>query len=1124
MSQFEVTPQGSSASGKRIHRVRRRYNQWVADQTLEDFALRFTARKARHMSISVVGRTALGATAFLALESLAAAVTLSYGTINAVSAILAVALIFFVTGLPLSHYSAKYGLDVDLLTRGAGFGYLGSTITSLIYATFTFIFFAIEASILSSALHLLFGIPMSVAYVICAVVVIPIVLRGITAISKFQVGTQTMWLVLQLLALSVVLIFDWREVESWATYAPTSVPGAQSFNWLYFGAAASVLFALIAQIGEQVDYLRFMPEKTNENKRQWWFWLVLAGPGWVFIGVAKMLLGSFLAHAAITQGVPAMEAADPTKMYQRVFTYFVHSDQIALILAAGMVIVSQMKINVTNAYAGSIAWSNFFSRLTHTHPGRVVWLVFNVVLALLLMELGIHTVLESILSVFAFVAVSWLCCVSADLLINKPLGLSPEGIEFRRGHLFDINPVGFVSMFIAAFIGFCFYMGWFGENVRTLGHFASIAVCFVLVPLLAWLTKGKYYLARDPEPSTKAACQCGVCENEFESEDMLFCPAYHTHICSLCCSLDSRCLDQCKDKTPGFEPILAMFPKSIRNWLIGWTGQFVAWFVVVNAAMAALLSLVYEHMASQTPYALPYLENGLWTLFFILMIVNGVVIWLFLLAHESRKNAQQESNQQTLKLMEEIDAHEITDAALQNAKELAENANAAKSRYLSGISHELRTPLQSILGYTQLLSDRRDTPESHLKSLEAIHRGGQYLSDLIEGLLDVSKIEAGKLELHQTEVAFTDLIYQVADMFQMRASAKGIQLRMNVQDNLPRWVKTDEKRLRQILINLLSNAIKYTDKGSVEFEIHYRSQVAEFIVRDTGRGIDDQQFERIFSPFERIENDEMAPVSGTGLGLTIVKLLVEIMGGDIQLSSKLGEGSEFKVSLMLPWVQGASEDLSEQDVICGYEGERKSILIVDDDPTIRTMLTDLLEPLGFDVHTAIHARDCLDILESLEADLFIVDVSMPGMNGFELTKILRNQGMDQPVLLLSANAQVPPESQKKQCGYSDYLVKPIRNQSLLDALSSHLGIRWQTRPRIEPNQLIVQPLQAVRISDGPEVAELISASEIGFKRGIIESLKALKSKSLISDQDYQRLISHADSMQFNRIKEDIEVV
>ncbi|WP_372835440.1 cytosine permease, partial [Pontibacterium sp.] len=363
------------SASQRIFKERRHYNRWVANQTLEDYALRFTAVRGRHMTIAKVGMTALGAASFLALEGLAAAVTLSYGFTNTLWAMLAVCLVLFVTGFPIAYYCAKHGLDIDLLTRGAGFGYLGSTITSLIYASFTFIFFAIESAILASALHALLGVPLFLGYVICAVAVIPIVTHGITAISKFQVGTQFIWLLLQCGALAVVLMHEYDSLNGWTQFVAPDYPQGDSFNLVLFGSAVSVFFALVAQIGEQADYLRFMPPKTQENRKQWWFWLVLSGPGWVWVGLIKMLLGSFLAYLAFTQLMPFEQATDPTYMYQRVFYDLTHSPALSLILAAVMVILCQMKINVTNAYAGSIAWSNFFSRLTHSHPGRVVWLV-----------------------------------------------------------------------------------------------------------------------------------------------------------------------------------------------------------------------------------------------------------------------------------------------------------------------------------------------------------------------------------------------------------------------------------------------------------------------------------------------------------------------------------------------------------------------------------------------------------------------------------------------------------------------------------------------------------------------------------------------------------------------------
>ncbi|MCV6614558.1 MAG: hybrid sensor histidine kinase/response regulator, partial [Cellvibrionaceae bacterium] len=378
-----------------IFKVRREYNQWVANETLEDYALRFTAKDARRWSCAQVGQTALGAVAFLALEALAATATLQYGFINSFYAMLALALVIFVTGIPISYYGAKHGLDIDLLTRGAGFGYLGSTVTSLIYASFTFIFFAIEAAIMASALQALFGIPLYLGYVICVLLVVPLVTHGITAISRFQIGSQALWLVLQLAALALVVYHEFAQVEDWLAYAPPQQAGAESFNLVLFGACSSLFFALVAQIGEQVDYLRFLPEKTPANRRSWWFWMLLSGPGWILFGMIKMLFGAFLAYLALGAMIPIEQATDPIYLYQLAYAYATDSPTLALALAGLMVVLSQLKINVTNAYAGSIAWSNFFSRLTHSHPGRVVWLLFNLIIALVLMELGIYRVLEA---------------------------------------------------------------------------------------------------------------------------------------------------------------------------------------------------------------------------------------------------------------------------------------------------------------------------------------------------------------------------------------------------------------------------------------------------------------------------------------------------------------------------------------------------------------------------------------------------------------------------------------------------------------------------------------------------------------------------------------------------------
>lgn len=501
--------------------------------------------------------------------------------------------------------------------------------------------FFLRLKLPSSPQH--FNIPLAIGYALSAVFVIPIVTHGIRAISRFQWITQYIWLALQLTALLVVVLNEYDNFHAWTQYTVSSLPSSGSFDVILFGAATSMLFALMAQIGEQVDYLRFMPEKTENNKKRWWFWLILAGPGWVFIGGIKMLLGSFLAFLAFSAGMSWEQAADPTHMYQGVFEFLTNSPVLALIMAAIMVFICQMKINLTNAYAGSIAWSNFFSRLTHNHPGRVVWLVFNVTIALLLMELGIYQALEAILGVFAIAAVSWLGCLSADLLINKPLKLSPDYVEFKRAHLYDINPVGTGSMLIATALGLISYLGVFGDTMKALCHFVSLASCFVCVPAIAWLTKGKYYLARqspellplidleaDQHPQiTYRVLTCGICENTFEVADMSYCSAYQQPICSLCCSLDVRCMDHCKPHARINQQSIAfqrMFlPKKIVRLINSRLGRFLTLLVVINVINAALMALIYRQMAPQSTSEIALLSQTMWTLFFTLLIVSGVL-------------------------------------------------------------------------------------------------------------------------------------------------------------------------------------------------------------------------------------------------------------------------------------------------------------------------------------------------------------------------------------------------------------------------------------------------------------------------------------------------------------------
>src|SRR6201995_4690240 len=254
---------------QRIVRERRQYNQWVATETLEDYALRFTAGRARKSSFRV-GNTALGPIAFLACEAIGASITVAYGFQNAVWAIAAFTLLMFLIGLPIAPPASRYGVDIDLLTRGAGFGYLGSTLTSLIYASFTFLLFSIEALILSVALQLLFGIPLAVAHVLSSLVVIPIALYGISLISRMQLATQPIWLGLQFLPLAYLAWKHPDQSVAWLQYGGLQAHGVPHVDPLMLGMAASTLLSLLPQIGEQVDYLRFMPRQDQTRRFSWW--------------------------------------------------------------------------------------------------------------------------------------------------------------------------------------------------------------------------------------------------------------------------------------------------------------------------------------------------------------------------------------------------------------------------------------------------------------------------------------------------------------------------------------------------------------------------------------------------------------------------------------------------------------------------------------------------------------------------------------------------------------------------------------------------------------------------------------------------------------------------------------
>ncbi|AWL85179.1 purine-cytosine permease family protein [Streptomyces globisporus] len=515
-------------------------------ETLEDYTLRFAPRSYRRWTPMVVATTALGGIAYMADFSIGAGIAMAHGTGNALVAITVAAALIFITGFPLAYYAARYNIDLDLITRGSGFGYYGSVLTGVIFASFTVIFFALEGAIMAQGLKLGFGLPLWLGYAVSTLMVIPLVIYGMKALSKLQVWTTPIWLLLMVGPLVYLVATDPGTVDSFLAYAGTD--GEGSLNTASVLLGAGVCLSLIAQIGEQIDYLRFMPPKTEANRRSWWTAMVMAGPGWVVLGAIKQAIGVFLAVYILSEVGPAA-ATEPIQQFRGAFDAMMPS-WLVVPLAVVLVVISQIKINVTNAYSGSLAWTNSFTRVTKHYPGRMIFVLVNLAFALILMEADMFSFLNSILGFYSNCAIAWVVTVATDIGVNKYLlKLSPHAPEFRRGMLHAVNPVGVTAFTAASGLSIAMYFHAFGDTVQPYSPVAAVVIAFVLTPVMAIVTRGRYYLRRgddgipvpllDAEGNPSAVTyDCHVCRQTFERPDLAACPAHDAMVCSLCLSTD----------------------------------------------------------------------------------------------------------------------------------------------------------------------------------------------------------------------------------------------------------------------------------------------------------------------------------------------------------------------------------------------------------------------------------------------------------------------------------------------------------------------------------------------------------------------------------------------------------
>ncbi|HWH83092.1 MAG TPA: ATP-binding protein, partial [Burkholderiaceae bacterium] len=1014
------------------------------------------------------------------------------------------------------------------------------------------------------AIELAFDIPPAWGYLLCSLVVIPLVTHGVTTISRLQVLTQPIWLAMLIVPLAYVLHQHPGVLGQLWSYGGVAADGsarAPGFDLLKFGAAMTVGIALITQMGEQADYLRFMPEPQSQGRVRWWAGVIIGGPGWVIPGVLKMLAGALLAYLAIGYAVPPDRAVDPTQMYLVAYNAVFSRYGLAVAATALFVFVSQLKINVTNAYAGSLAWSNFFARLTHSHPGRVVWMVFNTLIALMLMELDVFQALGKVLGLYSNIAISWMMAVVADLVINKPMGWSPKGIEFKRAHLYDVNPVGVGAMGVASVLSIVAYLGALGPLAQAFSALIALVTALVVSPLIAWRTKGRYYLARSPqspaapaprggarppwggpapgEPalgeggSYKRLTRCVICERDYERDDLAHCPAYQGAICSLCCTLDARCNDLCKPharlSVQWNGALRALLPRRVWPYIDTGLGHYLLLMAVVVPLLGGLFAMLY---AQELPALLEAggagtaaLRLGFVKAFAALLLVSGIVAWWLVLTHKSRQVAQEESNRQTQALNEqtrvlneqaqtlrrEIESHGRTDAELQRAKleaegargqaegarRQAELANEAKSRYITTVSHELRTPLNSILGYAQLLEEDAALPPQGHQAVKVIRRGGEHLLSLIEGTLDIARIEAGRLRLENKPMRFRDCVEEIVRMFELQARSKGIEFRRVLTEPLPEIVRADEKRLRQILINVLGNAVKFTPTGRVEFRLAYAREMAVFEIEDTGPGIPTAEIEHVFEPFARGAESSAAASGGTGLGLTIGRMLTDLMGGEMTVASPApsGCGTLFRIRLFLPEAAGARvEAEAPRSVRHGYAGARRRVLVVDNEEVDRELLARLLEPLGFEVSRAASGDACLALLrEHAPPDAILMDLAMPGIDGWATVRAIRERELSSaPIAIVSGNAFDKGLDNDVGIGADDFILKPVRVHELLDWLGARLRLEWQHAPAREvPARPVESPLDWA-LPDAAHLRALDELVDLGYFRGIVRKLDEIE--------------------------------
>ncbi|MEZ0371539.1 MAG: response regulator [Candidatus Sericytochromatia bacterium] len=472
------------------------------------------------------------------------------------------------------------------------------------------------------------------------------------------------------------------------------------------------------------------------------------------------------------------------------------------------------------------------------------------------------------------------------------------------------------------------------------------------------------------------------------------------------------------------------------------------------------------------------------------------------------------------------------EAAMHRAKESAEFANRAKSMFLANMNHEIRTPINAIIGFSQLLQRERELSADSREKLDIIIRSGEHLLNLINDTLEMSKIETGNIQLNFSDFSLHAMLHELQEMIHLKAADKSLQLSFHLAPDLPACIRSDEKKLKQLLLNFLNNAIKYTQQGRIDLYATARSDAAgsdwvAFRVKDTGVGISANKLNAIFEPFVQLDGNGLR--EGVGLGLSISRHLIDSLGGRLTVESEPGQGSVFRCEIPVQRAEAQASDRQKPHrrvvgVIPGQPAYR--LLIVDDDSINRRLLEHYLRPLGFELRLAGNGQEAVEICTSWQPHLVFIDMLMPVMNGYEATRLIKAMPGACPVIV-AVTASSFEEERKAilATGCDDFIRKPVSEAEVCEALQRYLGIEFLYE-QIEPEPLPAAPARpqslewALAAVPAPLLVQLQQATEASDLALINQALAAIAAPSAQAHQELARLAGQFD---YDRMLELLEV-